>query len=230
MPSSLHRNKNCLIESPKMGLMLFSPRHVVQEEFDRVSAVICPRKIRESNEFVALSEWAALTQTPLYCLPADRQTLKSEGFGDYRFQSVLPYRRVHMYGGTLEFIPIPKTEKFLFFKRRVQPDSFHVLLRAFGEQPILYLSEPKISFEDAVICKNLQPRCYAVKQDGTEAAWEEIEKVLGSSIDLPTFVLEKKTKKKIWKAATVTQHISELESPETPPAVVVEGTADPVSE
>jgi hypothetical protein len=206
MLTSTYRNKNILIEVPKLGIVLFSPRHVEQTEFDRVSLVICPQKITDSQEMTALSEWAALTQTPLFCLESDKLILENEGFGAYRFQTLAPYRRVHLYGGVIEFIPVQRKKNYIFFNKNLDPLSYHILMRPFGAQAILYLSEPKMSFEDLQVCKGLKPKCYALKVDQNDLIWEEIEKNLETTIEYPKFELGTKKKKKAWKPETLEQH------------------------
>ncbi len=198
-----------MINFQKMGVVLFSPKKVDQEELDRVSVLICPRDIRDVNEFVAVSEWAALTQTPIYCINTLKARLKNEGFGDYRVHSISPYQQIHMYGGTLEFIPVKKTEKFLFFNRKIEPEYFHILLKPFGEDPVLYLSTPQITSEDLAVCKNLNVRFFADKEVQKEEAWASLEKLLGKPIEYASFEVEKKQKKSTWKAKKLQQHILE---------------------
>lgn len=140
--------RNFSIVSPSMGLLVIQPVTIDPVDLESSSLVVFPHRVDAATFNVGV-EWAAGTQTPIFCIPADIERFEKEGFGAYRFHKLDGYREVDYQGGAVEFFPAKKrrlkgikgwTQEVGDWLGISTSPGYHVLIKPKGEHPILYLA------------------------------------------------------------------------------------------
>lgn len=203
MDPDSHDNKNSIITLPQFGKVALNPKIAREEDYNEVKLVIFSKKMSD-EQFKVACEWAARTQTPIYCLQVDVARLYQEGFYEYRFQILKHYQRFRMRAGVLEFFPIEKKKKILFFYVKAFPEIFHVLFRPDENAPIMILGDSQISVDDAHVFKSFNANFYRDSY-GPKEDWTKAEALLESKIKLIEFTEEKAGGNNFWKTKTIIQ-------------------------
>lgn len=153
MPDSIISNFSIL--SPQMGQVVVQPKTLNPTEIEEAALVVYPQRISK-DVFEVGVEWAASTQTPIFCIEDDVERFEKEGFGAYRFHKLDGYKEVDYQGGSIEFFPAREkdlkglrglTSNLARFLGKKNSSSFHFLLRPKGEAPILYLANDQLDPE-----------------------------------------------------------------------------------
>ncbi|NCN26363.1 hypothetical protein GW915_02210 [bacterium] len=202
-------NRNLLFSLPQFGKIALDPKEANLNSYQQAKFVMFPRKMTD-QQFVIACEWAARTQTPIYCVESDATRFLSEGFYNYRFNILRGYDRIRINKGSLEFFPIKKTKRILFFNVEQQPQAYQVLVRPDGCQPLLFLSDLSIEEDDAVIFKQFEAGIFCLDPTSPIDPWRRAEALLDSKIssieDLMRF---NKGGVYLWEKTKIRQEIQE---------------------
>jgi hypothetical protein len=144
---------NFSILSPRLGQVVVQPVTFNPSELESATIVVYPQRISKESFEVGV-EWAASTQTPIFCLKEDVERFEQEGFGSYRFHKLEGYKEVDYEGGSIEFFPAREkslkglrglTTNLARFLGKRTPNAFHFLVHPKGEASILYLASDQVN-------------------------------------------------------------------------------------
>jgi hypothetical protein len=209
------------VKSVSMGIIIVQPETAPAEIIEQASLVVFPFRMNEKNKLAAI-EWAALSQTPIFCHSTDIPALVAEGFGAYRFHKLDGFREVDFQGGAIDFFPArrPKSRNLKGFVLEIfewmgliKAPSFHFAVRPKNEQPILFLGGGEFeATEWNVISKGLYEKVVGLNHSKTQPAWDLVSKNLGIKIESAPFdgtLVTKKTTQTV-----VARGIADPEMPE----------------
>lgn len=173
-----------------MGRIFIQPAFAFSEDIEASSLVIYPHRI-EDSAIPASVEWAAGSQTPIFCHEEDIETLVSQGFGAYRFHGLSGYKEIGFQGGSVEFYPARRRRAAglkgsmvefgeLFGLLRVP--AYHVLLRSRGEQPVLFLGSSQIDGVEWQVLTRSLPSLVVGSAEVPDAEWEALAQKFGTKI------------------------------------------------
>ena len=140
--------RNLSIYTPRMGYITLQPKVSDVHDIEKSDLVLFPERMDEQSLNVIV-DWAAGTQTPIFCHKSDIAQLESMGFGAYRFHALDGFKEVDFQGGTVDFYPAKRPKKrgisgfvieFLEKFGVLKTPSFHVLIKPKKEKPILFLT------------------------------------------------------------------------------------------
>ena len=165
-----------------MGQIVIQPVTVETADLERAALVLFPHRIHK-NEFNVAVEWAAGTQTPIFCHQAEVSKFEAEGFGAYRFHRLDGYKEIDFQGGAVEFFPAKRKRqtgvKGNFFELGerlglVRTPSYHVLIRPKNERPVLYLSSAHIDISEWALLSKSNPSHVVGSSLVTKHEWHSL--------------------------------------------------------
>jgi hypothetical protein len=178
-------SKNLLVESPTMGSILIQPSEGPGQT-RRLPTInpgllLFPKRMESDEELNVAAEWAACTQSPIFCHAKDISKLIDEGFGSYRFNKLEGYREIFLAGGVVEFYPARRALKPGLrgmlneagdFLHVLPTPSFHVLIRPTRESSVLYLSSPRIDAVEWKILMRAKPSFLIGAESASRQDWQ----------------------------------------------------------
>jgi hypothetical protein len=187
-----------IVQSDTMGQIAIQPSVVTPELIEKSSLVIFPMRMNSQNRAAAV-EWAATSQTPIFCHSEDIPSLVQEGFGTYRFHKLEGFKEIDFQGGAIDFFPAqrPKSKGFksLFtelFERLgfLKSSSFHFSIRPKMENSVLFLTGKDFQeTEWRVMTKGGFEKIYACGFAPISWGLESLSKYLGTTVEMaPNFV------------------------------------------
>ena len=186
-PTAPLSEQHVQIVSPAMGEILIHPADRPVEGAPDPAFIVYPSSIGH-QPLETIVDWAAATQSPIFCLPQDIPDLVDEGFSSYRFHRLDGFREVGFQNGSIEFYPArpPATGVFSQLIRDVagaaglaKPNAFHVLVRPRRETAVLYLASPKIDrFEWATLMRS-RPGIILGSPNFPAHIWKEFSLMFG---------------------------------------------------
>ncbi len=173
-----------------MGLLHVDPKKADLDTQGRSALLVAPVRA-DTETLAAISEWAASSQAPIFCLPKDIERLEADGFGNYRFLKLDGYREVDFQGGTLEFFPAKRVENrsgLQVVARQIlsqlglyRSDSFHVRIWPERERPVLVLAHANLDAVEATVLRGTEKPSLAIVLDNQSdsASLERLSRALG---------------------------------------------------
>jgi hypothetical protein len=183
MNQSAFWGKSLRIESKSLGTVLIQPSETRREDEREPALIVYPFPMTEPERTAAV-EWAAGTQTPIYCREPDIEFLEAQGFGRYRFHTVGGYREIGFQGGAAEFYPARRDVRpgwrrtlveFAEYSGLLRPPTVNVLIRPRGEGPVLYLSSPAMDSIEWSVLMRAQAQCVVGSARSTRERWLELQ-------------------------------------------------------
>lgn len=168
-----------LVESQSLGLIVIQPTTLYIEESERANLLLFPQKISQESLLVGV-EWAASTQTPIFCLPTDVTKFEEEGFGAYRFHKIDGYREVDFQGGSIEFFPARRrrlkgikglSQEMAEFMGWAPHPGYHVVIRPQGEASVLYLASTVVDNSEWKTLTQTNPQTIIGAEAHSKSEW-----------------------------------------------------------
>jgi len=185
-----YRQRNLKIQSAAMGQLVIQPIFATAKDITASRLVVYPFRI-PSPYTDTVVEWAARSQTPIFCHRKDFSALELEGFGAYRFHGLDQYRVVDFQDGSLEFFPArrPREHSFAGLVKEATEwlgmratFSYHVVVRAHGERPLLFLASPELDRADWKVFSRLRPALIVGAEEFPRESWTYVEQKFQTEI------------------------------------------------
>ncbi|MEO5669008.1 MAG: hypothetical protein ABIR96_13185 [Bdellovibrionota bacterium] len=192
-------DRNLALQLGDFGPLVIQPGEISEHEIARARYILFPDQI-PVEKFTAALEWAAVSESPVFCTAADLKRFEKEGFGAYRFNVLGGFRELGFERGALRFIParrkhasgwrglIEDLSDAWGWTRR---ESFHVVVKS-RDKSVLYLATPFIEKgEWAMLCEDKPTKIYASAHFG-RVYWTALAERFGATIE---FVLSGEEKR-----------------------------------
>jgi len=185
-----NQNPHCFIQSSALGAIVVQPSKLLANELREVALVVFPYPLSE-DEFATAVEWAASTQTPIFCLPSEIKKFEVEGFGTYRFHKIDGYREFDFQGGTIEFFPARRrrlkgikglTQEMAEFMGWTNNPGYHVFVRPKLETPVLFLTNNVIDTSEWKSMTKVDPSFVVGSLQISEPEWKNFSKFVKREI------------------------------------------------
>lgn len=214
MDPDSNNNRDFLLKLPRFGKIALDPIEANESSYHEAQFVVFPKKLTD-QQFKIACEWAARTETPIYCLQSELKRFESEGFYSYRFQALSKYSRIRIARGVLEFFPVRKTKKlFYFFEVESTPEAFHVVLRPDGIKPLVLLATLVLDQDDAAILKRTRGLFFSLDENERLDEWTQAQALLDSKVN-PIEALKQLSREEViaWEKGKIKQAAGEAVGP-----------------
>lgn len=173
-----------------MGDIFIQPETCEPDELAAAALAVYPHRL-QSEDLSSIVEWAAGTQTPIFCHERDIPALEGQGFGAYRFHGISGYKEVGFQGGALEFYPARRQKRgwwanlvteFMEAFRFLSAPTYHVLLRPRNEGSVLYLTSTSLDSVEWRVLTKSRPTLIIGSATVSNEAWDAFSQRFGVKV------------------------------------------------
>jgi len=188
MPDDPSRNLTLSLGS--FGPITFQPDEFSEDELHRSRYLVFPDRISEKAFDVAV-EWAAHSESPIFCTAHDVRRFVKEGFGAYRFNTLGGFREIGFEKGSLKFVPA-RTRTVTGLRGwlkdlgdawgLISRESYHVIAKPERGESHLYLSSPYIDLGEWKVLSEDRPTRIYGSPEYPSFYWLALSEKLGTDI------------------------------------------------